>query len=444
LPAVKWFDRSCFVASKAIFLMYHPSRERVLAELHARPFVPLPTGTRLLHFAFHTTPAEADSDRRTVVQLSASEGRETAGLHERYLLLAGGRVRWERHGEFVSYTFVVPADAPPQWPEGYSRPGELLVAVDLRLVGGETLPMRLVRAAIVGGDASLASDFLPNAAGFVDIVVANHNMSDEAAGATAQRLLELETYRCFALLGLPVAEEAAIAIGRIELEFPQVMERMDAAFSLEDNRELLDRLTALTLDLERSSAATHFRFGATRSYAQIVHLRLQTLAEAGDSGMPGLSAFFLRRFDPAMRFCATLADREANLARKLTRAAQLLRTRVEIALQSQNRDLLAGMGDRLLLQLRLQRTVEGLSVIAISYYAVGLLHYVIEGAGDRWLSIDASTLLAGAVPLIMLAVAGLVVRIRRRHSEKDMALLPALDSKTSMHERHSALGKTGP
>lgn len=407
-------------------LRHHPSRARVLAELHARPFVPLPAGTRLLHFAFHTTPDEAERDRETIVRLAASEGRDLGSLNERYLSLDSHRLRWERHGEFVSYTFVISPEAEAKWPDEFVAPGQLLVAIDLRLVGEEALRSNLVEAAIVGGDADLASDFLPNEAGFVEIAVANRRMSDETAGATAQRLLELETYRCFALLGLPVAETAAKAIGGIEAELPLVMEKMDAARSLEDNRELLDRLTALTLDLERGSAETHFRFGATRSYAELVRLRLEALAEVRDPGQPGLTAFFSRRFDPAIRFCTTLSHREANLARKLTRAAQLLRTRVEIALQSQNGDLLATMGDRLRLQLRLQRTVEGLSVAAVAYYVTGLLHYVLEGAGKHWAFLETSTLVAGAVPVILFVVALTVIRVRRRHADDDRVSLIAV------------------
>ncbi len=396
----------------------HPSRGRVLAELHARPFMPLSSGTRRLHFAFHVTAEDAERDRARIVELATGSGFGADALNERYLLLDGGRLRWERHGEFVSYTFVVPPDAPAEWPSRFPPPGPLLVAVDLRLAKPRASFSGLVEAEIVDGGATFVSDLLPNEAGFVNIVVANRRMSDETAGATAQRILELETYRCFALLGLPVAEKAALTIGRIEDELPRLMEKMDAATSLEDNRDLLDRLTALTLNLERSSAATHFRFGATRAYAELVRLRLVALAEVGNPGRPGLTAFFSRRFDPAVRFCATLSDREANLARKLTRAAQLLRTRVEIAMQSQNGDLLATMGERVQLQLRLQRTVEGLSVAAVAYYVTGLLHYVLEGAGQHLPFGDPATMLAGAVPVIILCVAATILRIRHQHSHE--------------------------
>lgn len=410
----------------------HPDRARVLAELHARPFTPLRTGTRLVHFAFRTTGLEAEHDRNEIVRLAVHEGRDPHALNERYLLLDTRQLRWERHGEFITYTFPIPPNVEAKWPNGLRAPGELLVAIDLRLTQETVLPPGLVQASIVGGDAHLVSDFLPNEAGFVEILVASHGMSDETAGATVQRVLELETYRCFALLGLPVAERAATAIAGIEGELPVVMEKMDAAETLEDNRELLHRLTALTFNLERSSAETHFRFGASRSYAELVRLRLDALAETATPGQAGLTAFFSRRFDPAMRFCATLSHREANLARKLTRAAQLLRTRVEIAMQSQNGELLAAMSNRLRLQLRLQRTVEGLSVAAVAYYVTSLLHYVLMGAGKYWPFLEKPIAMAVAVPITIVLIAVLLVRVRQQHSEDNLVASPS--SPTSSQE----------
>ncbi|WP_252171332.1 DUF3422 family protein [Sphingopyxis sp. USTB-05] len=197
----------------------------------------------------------------------------------------------------------------------------------------------MVEAVLANGDARISSDFLPGADGFIRIDVIDLGMTPEIAGAHVQRILELETYRTFALLGLPSAEKAMRAIAKIEDQLPDVTEKMDAADSLEDNRHLLDLLSKMTLEIERSSAASHFRLGAARAYSELVRLRLAALSEQPDPAKRGLAAFFSRRFDPAIRTCTSALDREAILARKLTRAAQLLRTRVEIALESQNRDL---------------------------------------------------------------------------------------------------------
>lgn len=401
-------------------LKCHPDRPRILAELHARPFTAVPTPHRLLHFAFQVTATDAEDDRVRMEVLAGGGTKPSGWLGDkRHLSLDNGRLRWERHGEFISYTLCAAEGVAAAWPDHLVPPGPLLVAINLHLVAEASQPSAMVEALIVDGRALVSTNFLPTADGFVDLTVVNKGMNEDVAGATVQRILEVETYRCLALLGLPVAEKAAQIMGAIERELPVLMERMDAAFSLEDNRELLDRLTSMTLELERSSASTHFRFGATRAYAELVRLRLEALSERTEHGGPGLAAFFSRRFDPAIRTCATASDREANLARKLTRAAQLLRTRVEIALQSQNRDLLQTMGSRLQLQLRLQQTVEGLSVAAIAYYVASLFHLTVLGLRSVDHGIDPEILTALAVPVIIAAVALAVRRIRTHHRDSE-------------------------
>ncbi len=81
------------------------------------------------------------------------------------------------------------------------------------------------------------------------------------------------------------------------------------------------------------------------------------LAAIGEEVIPGrstLEEFLGRRHVPAMRTCQAIVDRQANLSSKLSRATQLLRSRVEVEIEQQNRDLLATMNDRTRLQLRLQ------------------------------------------------------------------------------------------
>src|SRR5262249_55431743 len=151
---------------------------------------------------------------------------------------------------------------------------------------------------------------------------------------------------------------------------------------LEANHQRLAELTSLAAELEAAAAASLFRFGASRAYDEIVQLRLQTIGERAMVGFTAWSAFLARRMAPAMRTCMALETRIANLSTKLARAANLLRTRVDVELQQQNRDLLQSMDRRTQLQLRLQATVEGLSVAAISYYVVGLFGYVVKGVED--------------------------------------------------------------
>jgi uncharacterized membrane-anchored protein len=186
--------------------------------------------------------------------------------------------------------------------------------------------------------------------------------------------------------------------------------------SLAANHELLDELTALAAEVEAGSAASLFRFGASRAYEEIVEQRLQTLGESKISGFPTWSSFLARRMKPALRTCATIEGRQASLSLKLARAANLLRTRVDVELEQQNQELLKSMNARTRLQLRLQTTVEGLSVAAITYYVVSLFGYLAKAAHDSGAShIEPSVATAAFVPIAGLSIWWTVRSIRKKH-----------------------------
>jgi uncharacterized membrane-anchored protein len=267
------------------------------------------------------------------------------------------------------------------------------------------------------GAGVIATDFRPDPLGFVRVLVIDRGLGAPRAGALVQRLLEVETYRMLALLGLPEAQQLAPSIRRIETELPSILEEMQGAESLETNHRLLNRLTALAAELEAGAAGSLFRFGATRAYDELVKLRLDAIGERPLDGYPSWSAFLSRRMAPAIRTCSSTEDRQANLSRKLARAAQLLRTRVDIALESQNRDVLRTMNERVRLQLRLQQTVEGLSVAAITYYVASLAHLILEGVHAAGYPIDATVGTAVLVPVILVSVTLVVRHIRRQHPD---------------------------
>ena len=192
---------------------------------------------------------------------------------------------------------------------------------------------------------------------------------------------------------------------------------MTGVDDLATDHRLLGELTGLAAQLEVETTASNYRFGASRAYDQIVSQRLATIGETPWGGYSSLQSFLARRVGPAMRTCTILEQRQGNLAEKLARAANLLRTRVDVEIERQNRDLLHSMNERTRLQLRLQQTVEGLSVAAISYYIVGLISYMLKGLKDAGIGPDPALGTALAVPLCVLFVAWVVRRIRKRHSD---------------------------
>jgi uncharacterized membrane-anchored protein len=391
----------------------------------------------VLHFAFETTPERGEADRVALVSFCASRGLaapQGADKHHR-VVFGATALRWEQHSEFTTYTWELPSEAegpfhPPaatlSGPMGLvPQPGPLLVAVDLHLVadgGGKIAPERLFdRASLAAaensdGTALYATDFQIDPAGFVRILIGDRGLGPERAGALTQRVLEIETYRTLALLGLPEAQRLAPSVRRVEMRLAEVTAATRGAQGLEANQKLLDELTALAAELEAGAAASQFRFGASRAYDQIVHLRLQTIGERKSGGLPTWTSFLARRMAPAIRTIATLEERQKNLAEKLARAANLLRTRVDVELEQQNRDVLRSMNERTRLQLMLQATVEGLSVAAISYYVVGLFGYLVKGLHDAGvIRIDPSLATGAFVPIAVALVWWIVRRIRKRH-----------------------------
>jgi uncharacterized membrane-anchored protein len=415
----------------------HPLRAAILGEVHARPFTPMVTPQRVLHFAFDTTGGRAVDDRAALVSFCKKRGIDAPKPTDKQHLVTfgGATMRWEQHSEFTTYTWEFASEkATPFQPSAaslatpmlnISQPGPLLVALDLHLLAEKKTklaPEKLFDRASLAvaensdGKALFATDFQSDPAGFVRILVVDRGLGAERTGALVQRVIELETYRTLALLGLPEAQRLAPAIAKIERRLAEITDEMRRPAALADNHKLLDELTAIAADLEAGAAASLFRFGASRAYNDIVQVRLHTIGERKAGSFPTWSSFLARRMSPAMRTCTNIEERQANLSTKLARAANLLRTRVDVELEQQNRDLLTSMNERTRLQLRLQATVEGLSVAAITYYVVGLFTYMAKGGHDAGLiHVDPSYLTAGFVPVAALAIWLILRRIRRRH-----------------------------
>jgi len=414
----------------------HPLRAVMLGEVHARPFTPVESPRRILHFAFETAGEAAKADRAALADFCARRQLEplkpTAKQHR--VILGGAALRWEQHSEFTTYTWELPsAGVAPFHPAastlaepmaGLPQPGPLLVALDLHVLAEKKKKLAFERlfdhaslavAENSEGDALFATDFQADPSGFVRILLLDRGLGPERAGALVQRVVELETYRTLALLGLPEAQRLSPSINRIEQRLVEVTEEMRRTDKLVDNHRLLDELTELAGELEAGAAASLFRFGASRAYNEIVQMRLQTIGERKIASFPTWSSFLARRMAPAMRTCITIEERQTTLSEKLARAANLLRTRVDVELEQQNRDLLKSMNERTRLQLRLQTTVEGLSVAAVSYYVVGLFGYLVKGLHDKGVPVDISLATALFVPVAVLAIWFVVRRIRRRN-----------------------------
>jgi len=425
-------------ASAPLFggLKPHIDRDRAVNEVHARPFHPLKAPMRVLHFAFLTDDAAKKADKKwfrenLLHSADTPEGAENPRRVER----AGVVIRWEPHSEFTTYTleqslndnkidFSSQSALELFAKAGLRQPGPLLVALDMNVIRADDFSPEfeayfdrpsLAVSQVEAGRAAMATDFYQHQDGRIRILLCNGSLNKWQLGPLVQRVLEFETYRTLALLGLIEAHKISPQVRDIENELARLSQEMRNANQLEQNRALLDALTRLAADLEAQAVASSYRFGATRAYAKITEMRLETIGETSLEGYSSWGGFMSRRLTPAMRTCHAITDRQADLSRKLTRAANLLRTRVDVEIERQNRDLLSSMNERSSLQLRLQQTVEGLSVAAISYYIVGLVGYVAKALKEIGIKIEPFVITGASVPIVLGIAWVILARIRRAH-----------------------------
>jgi uncharacterized membrane-anchored protein len=234
------------------------------------------------------------------------------------------------------------------------------------------------------------------------LVIAPSSTTQTRAGRVSQRLLELETYRLMALRGLPVAKQLAPMLAQAEGELADITTRLENKSA--NDPELLDTLVSLSARVERATATHVYRFSATRAYQALVAQRIAELRESNISGTQMLGEFMQRRLSPAMATVAATAQRLASLSERVARASALLRTRVDIASELQNQQLLAKLTRGQELQLHLQTTVEGLSIAAISYYVVSLLLYVAKALKTVGVPLNPEMAVGGLIPLVLWGV----------------------------------------
>ena len=314
----------------------HPWRGLVLGEVHARPFHAIATPLRILHFAFLTDPEQAASGRAAFAAYCAERGVSgpADGAKHHRATFGDTVLLWEQHSEFTTHTWQIGGQdrAPFERPApmlmhlvgGLPQPGPHLVSVDLHLAeeSGTCLesvfdPASLAASELSGGKAVAGTDFRVGADGFVRFLVLDRGLGPTGAGALVQRLLELETYRTLALLGLPEAARLAPSVNRAEEALTRIAREMTRAEGLAANRDLLDEITALAAAIEADATAVRYRFGASRAYDGIVQERLATIGEHPLGDYPTLASFLLRRMRPAMRTCEMLDGRQGALSQKL-------------------------------------------------------------------------------------------------------------------------------
>ncbi len=424
-------------------LELHPLRTLLYEEMHSRPFQVIPSPARISHLSVQCDEAQKHAQFEHLQQLCHYFG---APLPEQDVPCFQGRfgdlqVRREKHLEFVAYTFIWLngqsqdpfaetgiSHLPPDWIEGI--PGRLVAAFHLSVEDArnqlepaipavksyfDALP--LVGSQPSNGAAQVWTSFQLHDDGYGRFLIYNREMSDSQLGRLVQRLVEIESYRLMALLGLPLAREISPRLQQMDLQLAELTQTLSEEVHGEDERLLLSQLTKLASQVEAYRAQSTFRFNATTAYQDLLTSRIHDLREDEVSGHLTLQEFIDRRMNPAVRTCQAVAERLEDLSRRIDRVSDMLRTQIELSIQGQNQELLSSMDRRSRIQLMMQHTVEGLSVAAISYYSIGLVKIFLGVLYDQGVQLDKSLALGISMPLVILMVALITRRIHSKFSK---------------------------
>jgi len=422
----------------------HALRRKLSDELHARSFHEFEGGGRFIRFIFMT-----ESTDETIIEpinrflKKIDTPQITSKEKFKRVEMASFSLRIERHNEFVTIGFIVKGEK--------TRTGLAEGAFDPEV--NETLPFRLIEeipaklfhaiwleiggkppkqltpakvqniikgrsgasSLISGGEAQVHFSFDIDSNGFSRSVLFNNAIPASRLGRIVLRMVELETYRMLALLGLPTATQHINQLGQTEQKLSDLTHQLTAHISSGDEevQELLPELSQMAAKVEQIAADTSYRLAATKAYRDIFLARMDALRTSRLDGHQGLKGFLDRRMMPAMQTCVAFGERLANLSERIARAGSLLRTQTETNIQRQNRDLLASMNRRAKAQLRLQQTIEGLSVAAVTYYGVGLVGHVAKALPLQKWGLDITLFKALAVPLVALLVWMFLRKVRK-------------------------------
>lgn len=417
----------------------HPQRFVLHNEVHARAPFNLNLPVRASHLALLLSNDEKLQEREHLISLCERFGVTPPEKDADHFStnLNSFQIRWEQHGEFSTYSFYVhdtPEDpfadsalkkVPVDWLAQLT--GQVIVAthaivaspvdinyqeedVDLASLSRYFAGNPIIGSKVTGGAASVFTDFRIHVDGFSRFFIINHALRTEQAGRLLQRLFEIEVYRVMALMAFPVARKLNPALNKSDRQLYTITNAMTRPDH--NDAELLDELTTLAAEVENHISSNHFRFAAASAYYQLVEQRVTDLREVRIQGIQTIGEFIKRRLEPAINTCESLSYRFTLLSERVSNASQLLRTRVDIIIERQNQSLLTSMALRAKMQLRMQQMVEGISMVAITYYAASLAGKIAETLHALGWKIKPELVEGLSIPFILIII---IISSKRIH-----------------------------
>ncbi len=426
-------------------------------ELHARPYIKLGNNLRTFHFAYLIKENDEKKSWNYLDKfLRKINFQKLTNESSKYWVAEGKdlTVRYECHTEFISLTLIYPnkienKNKPKLFDENFLNllpieflenfPGDHFLSTWIEMVPSNFnfRPIDIEdffyhdnfagsNVAEDGANVFMSfksdrTDFLGS--GFRRVFIQNKNLRTRRTGRLLQRIVELETYQVLSLLGLPQVRQEASNLSNLEKQITEITKSVSKTAKKNLNKKSIDypdyqkdlnELSYVVAKIEEIDSSTNYRLSATAAYYKLVEQRIQDLREERLESFQTSYEFLSRRLQPAIRTTEAFSRRLESLATRAQRADNLVRTQIEMGVQIQNKNLLESMELRARAQLRLQETVESLSIVAITYYIVGLLSTLVDPINFEKFFISRTVFLALCVPIILILIWYIAKMVRKK------------------------------
>ena len=428
-------------------------------ELHARPYIKLSNNLRTFHFAYLL---KENDEKKSWVYLDKFLGKinfqKLPKQVSKYWVAEGKDliIRYECHTEFISLTLIYPnkieddnKNKTKLFDENFLRllpieflknfPGEHFLSSWIEMLPSKSnfKPIDIEKffyhdnfagSKVAEDGANVFMSFKSDrtnflGSGFRRVFIQNKNLRTRRTGRLLQRIVELETYQVLSLLGLPQVRTETKNLSNLEKQITEITKSVSKtaknnldkkAIRYPDYQKDLNELSYVVAKIEEIDSSTNYRLSATSAYYKLVEQRIKDLREIRLESFQTNNEFLSRRLQPAIRTSEAFSRRLESLATRAQRADNLVRTQIEMGVQIQNKDLLKSMELRARAQLRLQETVESLSVVAITYYIVGLLSILVEPINFELIHLTKELFLAICVPIVLILIWYVAKTVRKK------------------------------
>lgn len=390
-------------------------RSHLYQETHARPYLSLPVPCAVGHILYWRGDQQSSQLLDLAKHLAERQGVSQSSKHTTFFeyTCQNYHIRFEQHTEFDTLTIAQSISAEAELfgdnplsiiEDGWLTALEpnLLVKTRIHLllkaepddgiapsvgqsaqnyVGAQFSDINgsaaIYGSWIMGRRAEAYSDFKLDAQGYSRYLVVSHALNADDAGRVITRLLEMENYRITALIPLNAARAVSKSLSKADAQLVQILDEIADSDSAQKQHDLLNELLAIAQAVESHRNQLSSRFSASQAYYELVKFSYEKLNEEKLGGLQRLQTFVERRLGPAIRTFGALRHRLEDISQRVDRIAELLRTEINVHMQLQNSAMLAGMNHSAKMQLKMQKTVEGISIVALTYYAIGVIGYLL-------------------------------------------------------------------